>query len=372
MLKVIQTRIGKFFGLVPFFRRAATRFGVSSFAIWKRAILLYLRYGLGPREAVYSGAVDPTISPNADLAWLGRQRLLKHQNRFNPKYWKCIVDDKAVFYVYCGMLGLPVPPLYAIFDKIAGWTATGQVVSERAEWERFFQNKLPQEFVIKPAVGGRGRGVALYRRAGASFEDSSGRSFSPVSLYERLQSDPETRFVIQGRVFNHPELQRLSGTQSLQTVRIVTWITKDGDVEIGDTFIKLIVGDNAIDNYSYGHGNMVADIDPDTGALSVPVAAAPDGIGIKQVPVHPNSGNVIAGTILPHWSLARRLIDRTAPLFLPLRTIGWDVALTTDGVVLMEGNDLWGNSPELAAGPHVPAHRQQALARFMRRFTSEL
>jgi len=132
------------------------------------------------------------------------------------------------------------------------------------------------------------------------------------------------------------------------------------------------VGDNVIDNFSGHIGNLIADIDPDTGALSVPFAEAPDGNGIKFVPVHPDSGNTIAGTILPHWSLARGLIDRAAPLFLPLRTIGWDVALTADGVVLMEGNAHWGGSPELAAGPHVPAHRQQALARFLRRFTSEL
>jgi len=351
-------------------RRAAKRFNVSSLEIWKRAIVLRLRYGLGPDEAVDTGLINPDLSPDEDPGAIGRWRLTRHQYRFSPRPWECLSADKAVFYAYCKALGLPVPKLYAVLDKDAGWTASGKLISERAEWERFFENDLPQEFIIKPALGARGRGVNLYRRAGASFQDLSGQTFSAASLYERLRTDSAyTRFVIQERLFNHPEIQRLTGTQSLQTVRVQTWITKDGEVELYETHIKMILGNNLTDNVDGGRsGNMRAELDMDSGALAAPFVSSPDGIGFKILPVHPVTGINITGTVLPHWSSFRQLVDRAAHLFLPIRTIGWDIAITSDGPVLIEGNTWYDGCNH----PHWSLVTRRHRARFISRFTNEL
>ncbi len=338
-----------------------------------RAIALHLRYGLGPHEILNSGLIDPGIPADAVLGCIGQRRLIEHQRRFNPQQWACLVEDKAVFYAYCAALGLSTPKLYAVFDKPSGWTAAGQVVSERAEWERFLENDLPQEFIVKPALGVYGQGLNLYRRTGDLFEDQSGQTFSARSLYERLQTGSKySRFVIQERVLNHPEIQSLTDSRSLQTARIVTWLSKDGDIEIYHAFFKLILGKNVSDNFNSGRsGNMIVNIDPNTGELAAPLAASPDGFGCKVVPVHPVTGINIPGTRLPHWSLARQLTDRAARLFLPLRTIGWDIALTADGPVLMEGNAWWDPLLQLVAAPHASGRRRQELAQFVRRFASE-
>ncbi len=308
-----------------------------------------------------------------DATCIALRRLARKQRRFTPRQWECIIDDKAVFYSYCSYFGLPVPRLYAVFDKLGGWDGTGQIIGERAEWERLFENDLPQEFIVKPALGAHGLGVVLYRRSGAGFTDLWGQTLSVSAFYERLQTNPKyARFLIQERVHNDPELRRLTATNSLQTARITTWITKEGAFELYLAFFKFIMGKNISDNFSSGRtGNMIANIDPETGMLGEPIAKSSDNIGFRVVPVHPVTGIDIRGTALPHWTSTLQLTERAARLFLPLRTIGWDVALTPDGPVLIEGNVWWESISQLVAAPHVSERRRGELAQYMRRFTTE-
>jgi len=364
----VKERIRTFPTVVVLLQRAARRFKVSTFAIWKRAIALYWRCGLGPDEAVESGFIDPSVSPEHDACAIGHWRLTRLQGRLNHPNWGCLVDDKAVFYSYCKGVALPIPRLYAVLDKNSGWTESGKVITDRAEWEHFFENDLPQEFIIKPALGERGYGVNLYRRAGLSFQDSLGQAFSAASLYDHLRSNSQyTRFVFQERVFNHPEIQRLTGNQSLQTLRITTWVTNEGEIELYEAYFKLILRESVIDNYDEGRTPGFADVDLDTGILAAPLALSPDGIGLKVLPVHPATGIDISGKLLPHWPQTRQLVNRAARLLLPLRTIGWDVAITVDGPMLIEGNTWWGTSNHTC----LSESRRRELARFVKRFTNE-
>ena len=135
--------------------------------------------------------------------------------------------------------------------------------------------------------------------------------------------------MIQERLANHGDLAGLSGASGLQTVRLVTWIGAGGEVEIYLPFLKIIVGTGATDNYDYGRtGNLKVNISAESGTLGPALGGAPGGVGFSIVPKHPTTNAAIAGFRLPHWQDARQLVCCAARLFWPLRTIGWDVALT--------------------------------------------
>jgi hypothetical protein len=57
------------------------------------------------------------------------------------------------------------------------------------------------------------------------------------------------------------------------------------------------------------------------------------------------TGADLVGVAVPLWREARALAERASRLFLPMRTIGWDVAVTPDGPVLIEGNARWDPPP---------------------------
>jgi hypothetical protein len=352
---------------------AATRYDASTAQILRRALAVYWRRGFRPGEALRCGLLDPRLSPEIDDGCVPRERLFAYQDRFNPKDWLCLTEDKAVFHTYCGALGLPVSAPLAIFDARNGLTPRGETPRDRAGWERFFERELPAEFITKPTLGVHGKDINLYRRGDADFQDASGARVTPSLLYERLSSHPaHSRFVIQHRVTNHPDIRRMTGTDSLQTARIVSWLTKAGDVELYLTLFKMIVGNNLNDNYNYGlSGNLTANINLADGTLGAATGSSPDGIAFAVVPCHPTTGAPIAGFKLPHWPEAVALVARAAQLFAPLRTIGWDVAFTPTGPVLMEGNAWWDPFNHLVVGPQASDNRRGGMVQMLTKFEAE-
>jgi hypothetical protein len=355
------------------FQRAATSFDVSYLSIVKRAARLYLRHGFLPREALVCGLLNPHVPAESESSCITRKRLLVEQSRFNPRAWECLTEDKSIFYPYCAATKLPVPKLHAVFDVPYGRTSNEAILRDRTDWERYFEESLPDEFVIKPADGVYGAGVRVYSRDASGFSDGSGITRTAGALYDALKSDARyRRFVIQDRLHSHPDLEALSGTSASQAARLVTWINSDGKVEIYLTFLKIITGSGVTDNYDYGRtGNLKANINAKDGTLGPAVGGTPDRIGFRIVHSHPKTGAAIEGFQVPFWAEARELVLRAAPLFWPLRTIGWDVALTPKGPILLEGNVWWDPSNDLVIGPQASDSRRGGMAALLRRFATE-
>ena len=56
---------------------------------------------------------------------------------------------------------------------------------------------------------------------------------------------------------------------------------------------------------------------------------------------HPDSGLTFDGREIPFYGKVVELVTSAHKLFDTLQTIGWDVAVTSDGVYLLEGNHCW-------------------------------
>jgi hypothetical protein len=275
----------------------------------------------------------PNIPAGADLGCVPKRDLIACQRRLNPTPWTALTEDKKLFYAYCAAMKLPVPTMWAVFDTPDGWLSTGEIISERNDWQRVFNEDLPDEFVIKPAGGVYGLGVSVFKRTPSGFEDFNGDTTTASDLYETLRSDGSFQsFVIQERIYNHYDLIRFSGTRALQTARLVTWLRSDGEV-----------------------------IDAVNGTLGSALGPGQEGFGFRVVAEHPTTGATIDGFQLPYWREARELVCRAARLFRPLRTIGWDVALTSSGPVLIEDNVWWDPSNDLVIGPQASDSRRGGL-----------
>jgi Sugar-transfer associated ATP-grasp len=348
-------------------RKAAQRYGMSSVSFALRAGRMHLRHGYSFREALSSGVLDPAVPPAVIAGCVSRKELFKHQDRHNRLSWMCLTEDKAVFYAYCKALGLPIIAPHAIFDRPCGWTGTGATLDARHDWERFFEDELPEEFVTKPALGSHGEGVRIYRRSAGGFLEASGELLSSGTLYGRLAGDRRfTRFVIQRRLRNHPDLITLSGTEGLQTIRFVTWIAA-GDVKVLTAHLRIITGAKLLDNFDFGRtGNMVANIGWDNGVLAEAVAVS--DMELRTQSKHPTTGHAIRGFRIPHWNAARDMVRRAARLFLPLQTVGWDVAIAEDGPVLMEGNAYWDPFNDMLIGPQASPSAQKRMTLLMKQF----
>ena len=274
---------------------------------------------------------------------VSRKRLDRLQRSINPPAYNYVTEDKGVFYPLCAGAGIRVPQLYAVFDPTLGWTADGQRLGVRHDWIRFFENDVDDAFVIKPTWGVHGLSLYVMTRQGGSFVDFSGQHYTAGALYDAMAGDPRfDRFIVQERVRNHPDLVALSGSQALQTARIVTAIDGSGAPEILFAVQKLVGGPGAADNFRWGRaGNLVSDVSLDRGCIRKAVTGNGSGLALTSVEAHPRTGKPLVGFEIPFWPQVCDLVRDAARKFLPIRTIGWDVAVTPDGPLILEGNMWW-------------------------------
>ena len=88
-------------------------------------------------------------------------------------------------------------------------------------------------------------------------------------------------------------------------------------------------------------GMLGAPIDLETGELGV----AADRDALPQTPRlrhHPATGAAIAGRQLPYWAETLALAEAAHRAFPSVSRVGWDLAITTNGPLLIEGNDDMG------------------------------
>ena len=224
------------------------------------------------------------------------------------------------------------------------------------DWIRFFQDDVPNSCVIKPNWGTASTSVRVLNRRQDAFTDGSGQSYSAADLVDDLARDKEfDRFIIQERVEAHPSLIDLTDTEALHATRIVTGIDNRGEVRILFASQRLATGTYPLDTFLLGStGNLLAELTLDCGTIVKAITGTESGIGMRSLEAHPKTARPLIGFQVPYWQEARELAIDAARKFLPIRTIGWDIAVTSSGPVMIEGNLWWNIGMHSCLGPVGP------------------
>lgn len=99
------------------------------------------------------------------------------------------------------------------------------------------------------------------------------------------------------------------------------------------SILRIGQGNTFVDNG--GAGGILAPIDLETGIIhSIPM----DKLLNKYI-IHPDTGVQIIGYKIPRWNEAIALARKLAYVVPSVRYVGWDLALTDDGWIMIEGND---------------------------------
>jgi hypothetical protein len=257
---------------------------------------------------------------------------------FNPPAYRFFTEDKVIFKRYMSAVGIPVPRLLGVIDP-EGSAATGEPLRTDDDVRAWLKEGRIAHAVFKPRLGSHGTGVLIVgERAGEALEwhrVPAGR-IALEEIVAHLHAFPHRRtFIVEERLRPHSELAELS-PEVVHTARLVTML--DGDVEVITAALRIGAGMAPVDNFS--QGNLAAAIDVSTGRLGPAVLSR--ARRLERVQRHPATGARIEGRTVPDWERALSLIRtavRAAP-FNPL--LGWDVAFTRQGPVIIEANDLCG------------------------------
>jgi hypothetical protein len=336
------------YGVVSSFDRGFHPLGAAQ----AMAAALQMRYS--PDEAYYLGLLKPGADARREERLLSKSRMVVLQRRANPVSWQFVMSDKGVFARWVQVLGLPAPRLLAwTFPGGMGMTASGAALGGADAVRRFLLTEAPSEFVIKETRSAYGSSVRVYRREGEQFFRFGDVPVSLDHLVTDLLSGDRSGRIMQERVHNHPELMKLTAAAGLQTARFVTVVGCDGEVSVVTAVFKAIAGGNEVDNFRHGSiGNLLARINPSDGTLDEAVTLAGGG-GVVTVQHHPDTGMAFRGFRLPDWEKAFALARRCARAFAPVRLVGFDIAFSERGPLLIEGN-FWGDPPVMTWQPDDP------------------
>ncbi|MGB3776094.1 MAG: sugar-transfer associated ATP-grasp domain-containing protein [Leeuwenhoekiella sp.] len=151
-------------------------------------------------------------------------------------------------------------------------------------------------------------------------------------------------FIHQEAVVQHDEINKIY-EYSLNTMRFETYIDNENQKHIRTCYIRFGADGNVIDNSSAG--GIGVPVDVESGQLYEKGFKRAKGTrGASIYLTHPNSDTPFKNFIVPHFEEAKQLVYDCMK-YVPNRYVGWDVAISKNGPVLIEGN----GSPRLRESP---------------------
>lgn len=312
-----------------------------------RYLRLALKEGYSPAEIIMLGLLDPSEPAKSTQNEISKSKMLILQEQINPRETFALTEDKLVFSRHCRDRGLPTPEILAICCERQGRDFGLTQLRTVAELAAFLDRFLVDDMVLKPVHGVHGQGVLILTRKGHGYQDvGGGKNYDAAALTQFMKQFPYSEWMLQERLFGHPDLCALSNTDSMQTARIVTYMSAPQQPAIVGARLRIIASGAGYDNFNFGaSGNLLATIDPEQGVLANVLGVPEKHRGTQHVSNHPRSGRLLEGFRLPDWDGVRSLALQAAQAFWPLRTIGWDIAFTSTGPSLIEGNVTWDPLP---------------------------
>lgn len=178
----------------------------------------------------------------------------------------------------------------------------------------FKQNKV---IIVKPIDGEGGKGIEKYEYIN---DEESKIVYSSLLFKKQL--------LVEQCIKQHPDMNKLYN-KSVNTLRMFTFY-KDGQAYFLQAILKVGNG-GVVDNFS--SGGMYTYVD-DEGTV---YAEAIDQMDNKYYK-HPISNETIVGFKVPMFKEAVGMVKEAAKVVPEMGYIGWDVAISEDGPVLVEGN----------------------------------
>ena len=273
--------------------------GLRLAGVWLSMFWCVLRHGSSPAEYAHLNFDKKSDRERARYFTMFRfERFIKKANAGDKRLF---VDKTAFnrrFAPYLGRDWLDLSK--ASFEEFAGFVRShGQVM-------------------LKATSLSCGKGISRY-------------TYDPADDLRALY-DANRDMLAEQVVVQHPDLAAFN-PGSTNVPRLNTMVDSQGNVHVFSAFLRTGCGEAVVDNM--GAGGMAAHIDVDTGVVTTPAI----DMHRREYIAHPVTGKVFLGFTVPRWEEAKAAVIAAAKETPDMRYIGWDVAVTADGVCLIEGND---------------------------------
>lgn len=294
-----------------------------------------------PVEIFMEDLLNPSWSDEARQDMISKECFLRLQEKVNPVSHRSLTEDKVMFHQYCTKHHLAVPELVAVFDAhhASYWGDGRKIETENNIAEGL--SAYPYDIIVKPVHGYHGKGVfALDFVEGKHyFSNNPDQPFSDV--FERIINENPDQYILQKRLYSHQKIAEFTGNTVLQSLRLITCLNKNNQPRLIIRKIKLAQEGSLIDNFSWGVNEGRLCLVNEYGVIENTIEYDHMKKHLTRRDYVENVDGKKVKFQIPFWEQCVTLVLEAQKAFAPLKTIGWDVAVTDDGPYLIEGNVFW-------------------------------
>ena len=288
-----------------FSRELSARCGKAPGSIEKDILRAKKVNHISLNEYEWTGYYDLSEAQKATVSTLWTRA--EYRKTFTDRRYICILMNKYIFSkVFSDFYG-------------RGCAMTRDVTPEKLRELAGDKGKV----VLKPNCKGQGKGVRVLSTA---TEEEFSAALEQIGKVENGIVD---EYIVQ-----HPDIARLNP----DAVSIVRFYSVTGP-EASYLFAPVFTAATNKDISNGCQDALTAMIDIRTGQV---ISDAVDQNNISDYPVHPVTGVPFKGLKLPFWQETIDMMRKAVPLADKISNIGWDVAITEEGPLIIEANTIPG------------------------------
>ncbi len=320
-------------------QRAASQTGAPPMQLMRE----YSRLAFGPGKLSFEDYIKYRLFDDAWLAGAEKENFIgARRNRdlvveINYRHdWHGLLTNKVVSQSYLAAHGLPtIAPVKIFAPRLS--IDSDKLLRSRAELKAFLLDLAPYPIFAKPVESFQSLGALALLGADAARGEliSVGdKRLDIETTIDEIEKHYSAGYVFQKMLRAHRDLVPSIG-ERLATVRILTIATPDGPIAFRAGW-KLPAGGSIADNY-WRPGNMLAGLDFRSGRIQRVTTGV--GFEMKDVLRHPDSGAELIGLAVPDWEQMKATVVEGAKVLRHFGIIGWDIAATDEGPVIVEANE---------------------------------
>jgi hypothetical protein len=252
--------------------------------------------------------------------------ILRSINEFRPSPFATDeMSDKVLFARCCAEHKIPHVQTLAIVNQ------------ENVTWN-IDPTQLRFDIFCKRQRGKGAIGAEAFRFfAPNQFRDRSGRIHTLEQLIPYLrQGSAGKSILIQRWLQNHVAIRDLAH-DSLITFRVVTCMNERDDIEVTDAMLRVLADLEPRWKPAAIDGEFAAPIDIATGRLGL-LTGDNMRTCCKRYRNHPITNAKVNDRVIEQWPAIAAMAKRCHAAFPHRLMIGWDIALTPHGPIMLEGN----------------------------------
>jgi hypothetical protein len=267
-------------------------------------------------------------------------------------YW-VLLKDKLIFKLICEHYRIPVPGHFGTYQK-------GMGNNSQTNLQLLMLEKDLEKIVLKPRTGHLGENIHII-------------SNNNSDISKKLSALKRGEYIVEEHIKQHPEMNKIN-PHSVNSIRIITLLSLDGTVEFLGAMLRTSSSTLPVDNFTMG--GIAVGIDMESGRLKkegflkLYHRQIDNENNLKQnfilsmltsnhkkkllsegkiITSSPVTNKNFYNFQIPYWLELKEITINAQKVFHHIKSIGWDIAISSTGPVIIEGNTSWGTTGIQAA-----------------------